>query len=64
MTMDTAGASRHDRQNSTITAPAASRNARKPRSREQLLLWSIGSRVGRHGSRQSGTTARVGQLDS
>jgi hypothetical protein len=45
MTNDTAGASRQDRQNSTTTAPAASKKALKPRSLEQLLQGTAAVRA-------------------
>ena len=41
MTSEHAGARRHESQKSTRTAPAASRNARRPRSREQLLCCVV-----------------------
>jgi len=59
MTNDTAGASRQDRQKSTMTAPAASKKALRPRSREQLLR---GTAVGWAAHGQAPGCAHIGIL--
>lgn len=65
MTRAHAGARRHDSQNSTATAPAASRNARSPRSREQLLRGGAGlcgRRSGRALSAAAGGAHQPGRM--